>query len=277
MKPQHTTQHMRNSVRSHSRPGTRRRRVVPAVATAGLALCHLNTTAQNLILNGSFEDPAVGSYALFTTGQTIGNAWLVESASGYLDLIGSYGTTQPPGIFYPTPAGVQFCYLADSVRYSVLRQDIATPLAAGVTYELKFLQSTFHPNHSQVGGEVTVELAPTAGAPELTRVFSLSDYTDWTERSLLFIPAVSGPYTLRFSSTPGVPGNIDDVHLVEGAAVVPEPATWGLAVGVGLLGLAGRRRLRGGARKRGPRGWAPVVRVAAARRLGAWHNRRESA
>ncbi|MCZ7639997.1 MAG: PEP-CTERM sorting domain-containing protein [Verrucomicrobia bacterium] len=53
---------------------------------------------------------------------------------------------------------------------------------------------------------------------------------------------MSGPYTLRFSSTPGVPGNIDDVRLVE--AAVPEPAACGLAAGLGLLGLAGWRRWR---------------------------------
>lgn len=242
MNPQHTIPRMKNSIHPTSRPGFRRRGILPAAATATLALCQLNATAQNLIQNGSFEDPVVGSYALYTTGQTIGNAWLVESASPYLDLVGSWGTTQPPGIFYPTPAGDQFCYLADGVRYSVLRQDIATPLAAGVTYELKFLQATFHPRSGQVDGKVTAELAPAAGAPELTRVFSLSDYTDWTEQSLLFTPAVSGPYTLRFSSIPGVPGNIDDVRLAE--AAVPEPAACGLAAGLGLLGLAGWQRGR---------------------------------
>jgi hypothetical protein len=42
----------------------------------------------------------------------------------------------------------------------------------------------------------------------------------------------------------GQPGNIDDVRLVESAAVVPEPAACGLAAGLGLLGLAGWRRWR---------------------------------
>lgn len=245
MKPQHTTQHMKNSVRSHSRPGTRRRRVVPAVALTALAVGHIGASAQNLILNGSFEEPNVGAYAIYTTGQTFGGVWQVEYADGYMDIIGSWGT-QPPSVFYPTPAGDQFCYLADNVRYSVLRQDIATPLTAGLTYELSFLQSTFYMNYGYLylDGRVTVELAPAGGAPELTRVFNLSDHSDWTERSLLFTPAVSGPYTLRFSSTPGVPGNIDDVRLVE--AAVPEPAACGLAVGVGLLGLAGWRWQRRG-------------------------------
>lgn len=233
---------MKNSVLPHSKPGTRRRRVVPAVALTALAVGHIGASAQNLIQNGSFEEPVVGSYAIYTTGQTFGGTWLVESATPYLDIIGSWGTTQPAGVFYPTPAGAQFCYLADNVRYSVLRQDIATPLAAGITYELTFLQSTFYPSYGPEGGEVTVELAPTAGAPELTRVFSLSDHTDWTERSLLFTPAESGPYTLRFSSTRDVPGNLDDVRLVESTVVVPEPAACGLLAGLGLLGVAGWRR-----------------------------------
>ncbi|MCZ7638951.1 MAG: PEP-CTERM sorting domain-containing protein [Verrucomicrobia bacterium] len=232
---------MKHSVLSHSRPGTRRRRVVPAAVLTALAVGHIGASAQDLIQNGSFEEPVVGSYAIYTTGQTFGGVWQVEHADGYMDIIGSYGT-QPPSVFYPTPAGAQFCYLADSVRYSVLRQDIATPLTAGLTYELSFLQSTFYMNYGYLDGRVTVELAPAGGAPELTRVFSLSDYSDWTEQSLLFAPAVSGPYTLRFSSTPGVPGNIDDVRLVE--AAVPEPAACGLAAGLGLLGLAGWRRWR---------------------------------
>jgi hypothetical protein len=215
----------------------RQRCVLPAAAAAVLALYSLSATAQNLIQNGSFEDPIVGGYALFTTGQTIGGAWEVETASGYLDIIGTYGISS---VFYPTPAGAQFCYLADNIQYSVLRQDIATPLTAGFTYELSFLQSTFYPNYGNFLGEVTVELSPAGGAPELTQTFSLVGYTDWTLRDLAFTPNLSGPYSLRFSSTVGQAGNIDDVRLVE--AVVPEPAPGGLAFGLTLLGLAGWRR-----------------------------------
>jgi len=224
-----------------TQPAPHCRRRLP-VAAATVALCQLTAAAQNLVQNGSFEDPVVaGDYAGHSTGQTIGSAWLVEHADVDVGLVRTYGVGSA---FYPTPAGNQFCYLADGVSFSVLRQDIPTPLAAGVTYELRFLQSTFYQNYGQLNGAVTVELSPTGGASELTQVFSLSDYVDWTDQALVFAPAVSGPYTLRFSSTRGVPGNIDDVRLVESTAVVPEPAACGLAAGLGLLGLAGWRRWR---------------------------------
>jgi hypothetical protein len=232
---------MKHSIHPSSKPGARQRGVLPLAAAAVLALYPLSASAQNLILNGSFEDPVVGAYAIYTTGQSFGNAWFVESASASLDIIGTYGISS---VFYPTPSGAQFCYLADNVQYSVLRQDIPTPLTAGVTYELSFLQSTFYSNYAYYLGEVTVELSPTGGAPELAQTFSFTGYTDWTLRNMAFTPSQSGPYSLRFSSTVGQPGNIDDVRLVESAAVVPEPAACGLAAGLGLLGLAGWRRWR---------------------------------
>jgi hypothetical protein len=241
MKPQHRLVTMKHRPQPRTSLIAARRAVLP-VAAAAVALSQFTLAAQNLIQNGSFEDPVVpGDYAGHSTGQTIGSAWLIEHADVDVGVVRTYGVGSA---FYPTPAGSQFCYLADGVSFSVLRQDMATPLAAGVTYELRFLQSTFYRNYGQLDGEVTVELSPTGGASELTQVFSLSDYADWTERALVFAPAVSGPYTLRFSSTPGVPGNIDDVRLVESAAVVPEPAACGVAAGLGLLGLAGWRRWR---------------------------------
>jgi hypothetical protein len=238
-KPQHNTLIMKHTTCPFAKRSAGWRSLLPATATATLALCHFNGAAANLIQNGSFENPSVGSlgYDLYLTGETIGGAWLVESAAPDLLLVGSWGV---PSIFHPTMAGSQFCYLADSLGSSVLRQDIATPLAAGYAYELTFLQSAFAQNWNSPGGEVTVELAPLGGASELAQVFSLSDYADWTERNLRFTPAVSAPYTLRFSSTRGMPGNIDDVQF----SVVPEPSACGLAATLGLGFTMMRRLLR---------------------------------
>lgn len=206
------------------------------IAAAVVGICQPTTTAQNLIQNGSFEDPAVtgfgGQYDLYTTGQNIGGAWLVEHADTYTDIL--RGLVYTPS---PTPAGDQYCYLADNVTYAVLRQDLVTPLQAGVTYELSLLQASF----TTRGGKVTAELSPTGDSTELMYTFSLPQApTDWTEQSLVFTPAQTGPYTLRLSSTSSYDATFDDVRLV----AVPEPTPCGLAAGVGLLALVGWRRWR---------------------------------
>ncbi len=212
----------KRTVRLHS--------VRPVTAIALLAACH-SASAANLVQNGSFEDPVVtgfgGQYDLYTTGQSIGGAWLVEHADTYTDIL--------RGLVYalsPTPAGDQYCYLADNVSYAVLRQDLAAPLQGGVTYELSFLQSG---TLGFSGGKVTVELSPTGGSAELTHTFSLPQFpTDWTQQSLLFTPAQTGPYTLRLSSTQSYDASLDDVRLV----AVPEPAEFGLVAALGLTAAA---------------------------------------
>lgn len=235
---------MKSLIPTSPRQTVRLRFTRPVATIALLAACH-HATAANLVQNGSFEDPVVtsfgGQYDLYTTGQSIGGAWLVEHADTYTDIL--------RGLVYalsPTPAGDQYCYLADNVSYAVLRQDLATPLQAGVTYELSLLQSG---TLGFSGGKVTVEISPTGGSAELTHTFSLPQFPiDWTQQSLLFSPAQSGPYTLRLSSTQSYDASFDDVQLV----AVPEPATCAFAAGLGLLALAGwRRRVRDCEERRG--------------------------
>ena len=205
-----------------------------AQLAAGYSVC-----AANLIKDGGFETPVItgGGGQYYTTGQTVGGVWLVEHADTEL---GIYANS--PYVFYPAPEGNQICYLADNVTHATLRQDIASPLQAGVTYALSFQQSCFNASDGYADGKVTVEFSPAGGAVELSQTFSLFGHADWTRQSLIFTPSLTGPYTLRFDSTVGYAGNIDDIQLV----AVPEPVTCGLVAGLGLLGLAGWRRRREG-------------------------------
>ena len=72
--------------------------------------------------------------------------------------------------------------------------------------------------------------------------YSLSQNDGWTGFSLFFTPSSSGIFSIDFQNAGGdnVGMLLDNVSV----AAVPEPGSWALlAAGLGLMGLASRRRL----------------------------------
>jgi hypothetical protein len=92
--------------------------------------------ANNLIRNGSFENPVVplGSYELFTLGQTF-PGWAVVGASGNVAIVS--GSFTQNGYTFPAQSGVQGLDLTGTSNTATGVQQIV-PTTSGQTYTLSF-------------------------------------------------------------------------------------------------------------------------------------------
>lgn len=207
-------------------------------ATVVVLVTLSSALAQNLVQNGSFEEPVIdSSQRTFSAGQELGG-WYV--AEGSIDLISAmYG-------YGPARRGSQFVHLGAGGARGAIVQDIIVSLPG--IYRLSFAISGYTQHY---GARVMqVSLANWSD----TFVF---DYVPppWepTNRAYWFgflaaditIPR-SGIYALTFKSVTEFHWSgpfVDDVSLVP-ISVVPEPASV-LTLGVGitsLLALCRRKR-----------------------------------
>lgn len=188
---------------------------VAALTAAGNA-----HAATNIVTNGGFEDPAIGSsYVQYNAPSSSIAGWNVSAGS--VDLV------RAP---YTTYEGLQALDLAgDSL--GTISQVLST--VAGQTYNLVFYFS----NNNAAGAGTYTGTVSIAG---LNSQFSHVDGTPWTKFTGSFVG--TGSDTLSFSANT-IQSNggvfLDSISV----SAAPEPATWLMMIaGFGLVGASLRRK-----------------------------------
>jgi hypothetical protein len=165
--------------------------------------------AQNLLQNGSFEDPLVGA----TLQNAAPTSW---TADMFNYLIGNGASSD----YLPATDGTQ---IDDPL--SSIHQDIS--LVAGQQYALTFdLSSLQLPGH---GANLAVEIFSSDEADQINRTFTVPINTAaWQQQTLTFTAAETSTYTLAIFDN-GAQNGVDNMNL----QAVPEPGS------IALLGLGG--------------------------------------
>ncbi len=194
----------------------------------------------NLLTNGSFEDTTnfvdQGNDTMdLDVGSTLMPGWTV-TGSHYLSWI---GPNNPFGLTASPAGGSYFLDLTGYVTgapFSGVTQTIATH--AGSSYLLTFdLGSS--PTYGVQDG-VTASAGSASGA--FTSTNDGTDYNLWQPESLSFKATGSSTAVTILGNSGAEYIGLDNVSVVETAAI-PEPATWAMMlVGFGALGAALRSR-----------------------------------
>ena len=108
--------------------------LVPAVAAAAVPAGA--TAATNLVTDGGFETPGVGSgFSLFSTGQQF-QGWTVVGASGNVGSVS--GTFTQSGFTFPADSGKQWLDLTGESESATGVEQTVKNLAPGTRYTLSF-------------------------------------------------------------------------------------------------------------------------------------------
>lgn len=200
-----------------------------ALGLAALAPAHAN-----LLVNGSFEQPAGTGYAIVMGGSGQITGWTtVNNGVEWFNAAGYGGAAD----------GAMIVDLANYVYTGGgIEQSFATQ--AGQTYTLDFSLGTMTGFGRDGTAHIDVTVAGTTHGYDLVNPLGT---IAWTTQHLSFT-AQSGTTTLRFTNdqNPFLHfANVDGVGVALATAPVPEPgmASMGLA-GLAALGLVGRRRRR---------------------------------
>lgn len=214
-----------------------------ALGFAGAAFALFPARA-NLLVNGSFETPA-GGYLYVPGGSTYLTGWLTQLNG--VEIV----TATDIGVGYDYPSTIQDgTQMIDLAPYVYTGGGISQTFATtpGTSYNVNFFGSSV----SSFGKNGTGSILVTVGSS--VQLFDLntpsSDF-DWKPLGLSFVASgttatltfvsLSNPYT-QFAA-------IDNVSVT----AVPEPLGVSALAGLGLVGLAGARRLRSRARRNAAR------------------------
>jgi len=212
--------------------------------------------ANNLIVNGSFEEPMIGSTP-DDDGEFLGQfpistlipGWSVASGYASPDLIREEPTTS-----YYVVDGRQYVELNGSPGKSRIYQTVTITSGQGGLYRLKFLMSgSWHPGDASNDRTMLVEILDSSNNPVLSQTAThpaASGYT-WTPFSY-DITLAPGTYIVAFESTTSSPA-YSDWGLAEDSVgarldgvsleLVPEPMS-SMILGSGLAGLLAVRKRR---------------------------------
>ncbi len=215
-------------------------RVLGLASAVCLAILATDAKAQNLVVNGGFEQPVVSpsQFATFGFGSTAITGWTVISGTqdpgaGSVDVLGTYqmahsGTQSVDldGTSAPTSAGG-------------LRQTI-NGLVVGQNYVLDFFYSN-NPFGTTSSALVTID-GLSASITHSGAAFGTPNYTEFTRS----FTASATSLALSFASTdPAVSQTgilLDDVS-VTAATATPEPASLAM-LGLGLAATGAVTRFR---------------------------------
>lgn len=209
--------------------------------SAALALLFpISGVAQtNLMVNGSFELPAITDSSQQTTAVATPTGWTVGTGVGVL--------VNPPYNYFPEAQnGSQLYYIGDGGSHASIQQSVA--LSAGQSYQLSFyLAPLIGSSWVSAGWDAKVDLTISDGTQTLLPGLDYS-YTvatsvqGWEQKSYSFTAANSSSYTFTFTTQGGGTdaASIDNVVLT----AVPEPSTYAAIFGVCALGFVAYRRHR---------------------------------
>lgn len=227
---------------------------------AGLSMLLVLATsaaqAQNLLVNGDFEDPVIapGGYALYFGGQTVGSGGWRAVGANVAILQTAYAESFNGINAFEAQHGLNSLDLTginNSGPTSGVTQTVATTI--GQTYNLSFYVGTADGNAPDYVGPVTANLS-IDGGPSIAytnnHLNTVPGGVDWEQFSTSFV-ATQANTTITFLN--GTPiqtdeGGLDNVVLTKaGPLSVPEPGSLALLVGLTTSGagwLIRRKRTR---------------------------------
>ena len=207
-----------------------------AIGITGAALSLLPARA-NLLINGSFETPS-GGYLYVPGDSTYLTGWKTQLNG--VEIV----TATDIGVGYPYPSTIQDgTQMIDLAPYTYTGGGISQTFATtpGMSYNVNFFGSSVASFGKEGTGSVLVTVDSSV---QLFDLYTPSSDFDWKPLGLSFVASgttatltfvsLSNPYT-QFAA-------IDNVSVT----AVPEPLGASVVAGLGLVGLAGVRRLRRG-------------------------------
>ena len=214
-----------------------------ALATLGLlAAIHPAQAATNIVANGGFDTPDLGSGVYY--GTTLVSPWTFTGQSGVINPPSGFDSGLSP---VGGPGSGLYAFIqANSTAQGAAFYQILN-LTAGTTYNLSFLYAGRNGASNLPYGGAADDLVSLTGNTGQGTLFSQSFSTVSNQTSTNFAgiftttATQAGDYTLAFSNISVLTGNSDQTSFVDNVNVsaAPEPSQLaGLAfTGFGALGL----------------------------------------